>query len=138
MFNLEGEVLKRDQLLRPNRTTTFELVPEAQGKSFVIARQDLGRVTLFDQDRQQVLEHRFVTSASKLVQYFHFGGDRRLYAVTERGPQKTYLFNSRGQVVGNQPIDNSLPVTVLYNDSNNRYTLYKAHRNELKALVFKP
>jgi hypothetical protein len=138
VFNLEGEVLKRDQLLRPNRNTRFELIREAGGKSFVIARQDQGRVTLFDQDQSQVLEHRFVTSAPKLVQYHHFGGDRKLYTITERGPQKSYLFNSRGQLVGNRAIDNALPVTILYNDSNNRYNLYQAHKNELKTLVFKP
>jgi hypothetical protein len=138
VFNLEGEVQKRDQLLRPNRNTFFELVPEAGGKSFVIARQDQGRVTLFDQDRSQVLEYRFVTSAPKLVQYHHFGGDRKLYTLTERGPQKTYIFNSKGQLVGNLAIDNFLPVTILYNDTNNRYSLFKAHKNELKTVVFKP
>jgi hypothetical protein len=138
VFNLEGELLRQDQLLRPSRNSWFELVPEAGGKSFVIARQDQGIVTLFDQDRAQVLEHRFVTSARKHVQYHHFGGDRRIYTLIERGPQKTYLFDGRGQLIGNRAIDNVLPVTVVYNDLNNRYFLYKAHKNELRTLAFKP
>lgn len=138
VFNLEGELLRQDQLLRPSRNTWFELVPETGGKSFIIARQDQGSVTLFDQDRSQVLEHRFVTSARKHVQYHHFGGDRKIYTLIERGPQKTYLFNNRGQLIGDRAIENALPVSIVYNDANTRYYLYKAHKNELSTVVFKP
>ncbi|MDX5348033.1 MAG: hypothetical protein LPJ89_04985, partial [Hymenobacteraceae bacterium] len=136
VFNLLGEVMKREQLLRSGRHTIFELVPEANDKAFVIVRQDLGRVTLFNQDMEQVLEKSFVTSAPKLVQFYHYGGDSRIYAITEAGPQKTYLFDAKGQLIGNRKLDSSFPVSIFYNDVNNQYQLFKAHGKEVKKMTF--
>ncbi|WP_242927694.1 hypothetical protein [Pontibacter vulgaris] len=137
VFNLLGRVLKREQLLRPTKRAMFEMVAENAGKSFVIVRQDEGRVTVFDQDLKELFEKRYVTSAPKIVQYFHFGGDRKVYAITETGPQKTYLYDAKGTLIGNHTLDNNQPVTIFYNDVANSYTLYKVYRNELKKLSFK-
>ncbi|WP_114781448.1 hypothetical protein [Botryobacter ruber] len=137
VFNLQGRVLRREQLLRPSKSAFFELVPDQNGKSFVIVRQDQGRVTLFDQDLNELFEKRYVTSAAKLVQYFHFGGDKKIYAITETGPQKTYLYNANANLIHNTILESSQPVTIYYNDASNSYTLYKVDRRELKQLSFK-
>ncbi|MDX5420668.1 MAG: hypothetical protein LPK07_04625 [Hymenobacteraceae bacterium] len=136
-FNLQGRVLQREQLLRPSKRAMFDLVQESSnGRSFVIVRQDQGKVAVFDQDLNQVFEKRYVTSAPKIVQYFNFGGDKRIYAITETGPQKTYLYNAKGNLIGNRTLENSHPVTIYYNEAANSFTLYKAFRRELKKISF--
>ncbi|MFD2513721.1 hypothetical protein ACFSRY_07570 [Pontibacter locisalis] len=137
-FNLQGKVLQREQLLRPSKSAFFDLVQESSnGRSYVIVRQDQGRVAIFDQDLNQVFEKRYVTSAPKIVQYFHFGGDNKIFAVTETGPQKTFLYNSKGKLIGNTTLENNQPVTIYYNEAANDYSLYKVFRNELKKINFK-
>ncbi|GHA71926.1 hypothetical protein [Pontibacter akesuensis] len=136
-FNLQGRVLNTEQLLRPSKRALFELVPEASnGRSFVIARQEQGKLALFDQDLNELFEKRYVTSASKIVQYFNFGGDNRIVAITERGPQKTYLYDMKGNLIGNRTLENYQPVTIYFNETSNSYTLYRVHRNELMKLEF--
>jgi len=136
-FNLQGKVLKREQLLRPSKRAMFELVPEnSNGRSFAIVRQDQGRVTVFDQDLNEVFEKRYVTSGPKIVQYFHFGGDKKIYAVTETGPQKTYLYDAKGTLIGNRTLENSRPVAIYFNEAANNFTLYKAYRREVQQISF--
>ncbi|MBC3541251.1 hypothetical protein ACFSC6_14540 [Rufibacter sediminis] len=135
-FDLTGEVTKREQLLRPDRRSTFKLVPEAGGKSFIIARSDPGRVALFAQDGKLLLDRRFVTSSAKEVQYFHFGGDRKLYVIWETGPRKAYLFDVQAQPLGEDPINTSYPVAVRYNEVQNQYTIFSTYNRLLqKTLV---
>ncbi|MBC5993202.1 hypothetical protein [Pontibacter cellulosilyticus] len=137
-FNLQGKLLNREQLERPSKGAFFNLLPEENnGKSYIIVRQEQGRVAIFDQDLNLQFEKRYVTSAPKIVQYFHFGGDNKVYAVTETGPQKTYLYTSKGKLVGNTTLENSKPVVIYRNEATNDYTLYKVFRKELQKISFR-
>ncbi|RNI31213.1 hypothetical protein EFB08_01380 [Rufibacter latericius] len=134
-FDLTGAITKREQLLRPDRRSTFKLVPESGGKSFIIARSDPGRVALFQQDGKLLLDRRFVTSSAKEVQYFHFGGDRKLYVIWETGPRKAYLFDVHAQPLGQDPINTSYPVTVRYNEVQNQFTIFSTYNKLLQKTV---
>ncbi|GAB3828781.1 hypothetical protein [Pontibacter rugosus] len=136
-FNLQGQIVNNEQLLRPSKRALFELVPESSSRrSFIIVRQEQGKVAVFDQDLNELFEKRYVTSASKIVQYFHFGGDNRIYAITERGPQKTYLYDAKGNLISNRTFENDHPVSIQYNETANSYTLFRVFKNELKKLEF--
>jgi hypothetical protein len=134
-FDLTGEITKREQLLRTDRRSTFELVPEAGGKSFIIARTDPGRVALYSQDLKLLLDRKFVTSSRKVIQYFHFGGDRKLYVITETGPRKAYLYDVQAQPLGQEPISASSPVTVRYNEVQNQYTVFATFNNAVQKII---
>ncbi len=137
-FNLQGSLLQREQLLRPSKSAFFELVPESNsGKSYVIVRQEQGKVAVLDQDLGLLFEKRYVTSAAKIAQYFHFGGDNKVYAITETGPQKTYLYTNKGKLIGNSTLENSKPVLIYYNEAANNYTLFKVFKKELQKISFR-
>ncbi|GAA4314634.1 hypothetical protein [Nibribacter koreensis] len=134
-FDLTGEITKREQLLRTDRRSTFELVPEVGGKSFIIARTDPGRVALYSQDLKLLLDRRFVTSSRKVIQYFHFGGDRKLYVITETGPGKAYLYDVQAQPLGQEPINASSPVTVRYHEVQNQYTVFATYKDAVQKII---
>ncbi|PSR53379.1 hypothetical protein AHMF7605_07485 [Adhaeribacter arboris] len=136
-FNLAGQMEKRMAFARPSRRTTFELIPENSGPSFLIARQDLGRVNLYDANQKLVMEKTYVTSAPKLIQYFYFDPANRVYVITERGPQKTYLYDINIKLIGDRPFTNNLPVHLEYNPILQQYQLYKAADNLLQELTFR-
>ncbi|MBD1398469.1 PQQ-like beta-propeller repeat protein [Pontibacter sp. JH31] len=137
VFNLQGQIVRREQLPRPSKSAMFDLLPDATGRSFVIVRQDQGKVAVFDQDLKEMFEKRFVTSAPKIVQFFNFGGGNQVYAITETGPQKTYLYDSDASLIGGRSLESNQPVTIHYNEVANNYTVYKVYRRELQKLSFK-
>lgn len=136
-FNLAGEVEKRMAFARPSRRTTFHLIPENSGKSFLVARQDLGRVTLYDADQKLIMEKNFVTSAPKLIQYFYFDPANIIYAITERGPQKTYLYDINIKLIGTGPVTNQWPVQLDYNSMQQQFQLFVTHDNTLQNFTFR-
>ncbi|PKV66466.1 PQQ-like beta-propeller repeat protein [Pontibacter ramchanderi] len=136
-FNLQGQVVKREQLPRPSKSAMFDLLPDASGRSFIIVRQDQGKVTAFDQDLKELFEKRYVTSAPKTVQYFNFGGGNQVYAITETGPQKTYLYGPDARLIGGRSLESNQAVSIHYNEVGNNYSVYKVFRNELQKLNFK-
>lgn len=137
-FNLQGRVLQQQQLHRPSKRAMFDLVPESSnGRSAVIVRQEMGKVAIFDQDLKELFEKRYVTSAPKIVQYFRFGSVNRIYAITETGPGKTYLYDANGRLIGGRSLETNNPVTIYYNDITHDYTLYYTSGKELKKLRFR-
>ncbi|WP_018477154.1 PQQ-binding-like beta-propeller repeat protein [Pontibacter roseus] len=136
-FNLQGQVQDREQLPRPSKSAMFDLVPEASGRSFIIVRQDQGKVAAFDQDLKELFEKRYVTSAPKLVQYFHFGGGNKVYAITETGPRKTYLYDSNARLIGGRSLESNQSVVIHPNEVTNNYSVYKVFGRELQKLNFK-
>lgn len=138
-FNLQGRVLSRQKLPRPSKNAMFELVQDENNSagSYVFVRQELGKVAIFDPERKLLFEKRFVTSAPKLVQFFNFGGGQLIYAITETGPQETYLYDASGKLIGGAPLESSQSVTIYHNEAENTYSLYKVYRKELQKVNFK-
>ncbi len=136
-FNLAGQVEKRLAFARPSRRTTFDLIEENSGKSFLIARQSLGRVSLFNESQQLVMEKNYVTSAPKIIQYFYFDPANIVYVVIERGPQKTYLYDINIKLIGNQPFENNLPVLLQYTPDLLQYRLFKSTDKKVQQLTFR-
>jgi hypothetical protein len=135
-FNLTGQFVQRKQLPTGRRQSVFELVPDPQGQSYIIVRQSPGKVSLFDQNQKLLLEKNFITSSRKLVQYFNFGPLHRIYALTETGPQKSYLYTYRARLIG-QPITNELPLAMEFNPKTGSYTLFSSFGTELRKMVFR-
>ncbi|GAB2782369.1 hypothetical protein HNQ93_002159 [Hymenobacter luteus] len=132
-FNLSGEVVSRSRVATWSRTSQFRLIPDQQQRTGVIVREDGGQLVLFTLGGQQVLSQRFVTSAPRSVQYFNFGPGRQVYALTETGPGKTYLYDARARLVGGQPFDSSTPQIALAHDaSTGLYYLYRVVGKELR------
>ncbi|RDC63539.1 hypothetical protein [Adhaeribacter pallidiroseus] len=136
-FNLAGQVKKRMAFARPSRRTTFNLVLENSGKSFLVARQDLGRVTLYDAEQKLVMEKNYVTSAPKLIQFFYFDPANIIYAITERGPQKTYLYDINIKLLGVGPLTNKWPVQMAFNSLLQQYQIYLIQDNVLQQFSFR-
>jgi len=116
-FNLEGTFQSRNQLYRPDADSRFFLVPDGLGRNFLLARQDLSRMTL---------------SARKLsLQYYGFNARHEVYAVTDGVQDYTYLYNYKGQLLGYQPASSGYPIALLYFDNLAQYQVYVAYNNNV-------
>jgi len=136
-FNLAGQVQQRKQLPSTNRRANFSLILEPQRNSYIIARQEPGRISLYDQNQKLLLQKNLITSSRKLVQYFDFGPLNRIYTLTETGPRKTYLYNYKAKLIGQEALTNIFPVTIEFNKATNSYSLYMTMGNEVRKISFR-
>lgn len=138
-FTLSGDISQRRRLTTWSRASVFRLVADETSRSFVVVRDDgQGQLTVLDASGRTLVDRRFLTSAEKPVQLFEFGGGRRVLAVTETGPGKVYLYDSRNRLVAGQPFDSSAPTVGLsYDASTTTYQLYRVVGTELRRLALK-
>jgi hypothetical protein len=120
-FNLLGDIVKRDQVLKTSRYSRFELISEASDRSYALVRQDQGKLTIFGPDLKPLMETSFITSSAKKVQFFQFGTGRKLFAVTEPVLKKTSLFSASGKLLGKKPFENRHPLRILSNEARRTY-----------------
>ncbi|GAB2968404.1 hypothetical protein GCM10027048_44080 [Hymenobacter coalescens] len=138
-FTLGGDVVQRRRLTTWSRGSTFRLVTDQAGRGYVVVRDDgAGRLTVFDAAGRTLVERRFLTSAEKPAQLFDFGNGRRVLVLTETGPGKAYLYDSRYRLVGGQPFDSNAPTVGLTFDATaDSYQLYRVVGTELRRLTLK-
>jgi hypothetical protein len=132
-FNLSGDIVARSRVSTWSRNSEFHLVPDQQQRSYVVTREEGGRLTLFDAAGRQLLTQNFVTSAPKQAQFFNFGPGRQVYTFTEMGPGKAYLYDAQARLIGGQPFDNTVSQVALeYNSATAIYHLYRVVGTELR------
>jgi hypothetical protein len=102
-ITLSGDITARRRVATWSRTASFRLVPEASGRagSFVVVRQDGGQLDIFSPTgAAPLLSRQLLTSGDKPVQWFDFGADRQVLALTEPLPGQVALFDGQGRSLG--------------------------------------
>ncbi|TGE28902.1 ligand-binding sensor domain-containing protein [Hymenobacter metallicola] len=137
-FNLSGDIVTRSRVATWSRSSVFQLIPDQAQGSYIVAREEGGRVSLFEPTGRQLLAQSFVTSSPKPVQFLNFGPARRAYVLTEPGPHKAYIYDTQGRLVGGQPFDSSTgTVGIDYDAGTDTYHLYRVIGNELRRTALK-
>jgi hypothetical protein len=102
-ITLSGDIAARRRVATWSRTASFRLVPEAGGRagSFVVVRQDGGQLDVFSSTgTAPLLSRQLLTSGDKPVQWFDFGADHQVLALTEPLPGQVALFDGQGRPLG--------------------------------------
>ena len=102
-ISLSGDITARRRVATWSRTASFHLAPEANGRagSFVVVRQDGGQLDVFGATGgAALLSRQLLTSGEKPVQWFDFGADRQVLALTEPQPGQVALFDGQGRPLG--------------------------------------
>jgi hypothetical protein len=133
-FNLSGYVLNRSRISTWSRGCTFRIIPDQEKRSYVVVRQEAnGLLTVFDAAGRRVLERRFTTSGEKPVQFFDFGTGRRLFTITEPGPNQVYLYNSKGKQLGGRSYTSTTPaIGARFDTGTNSWILYRTEGRALR------
>ena len=135
-FNMEGQILSTEQLYKPTVETRFTLVPDALGKNYIISRQDLGRLVLLSSDNKEILSKDYMSSEVLKVQYYDFGSDHRVYAVTDMSQSFTYIYDNQGTLVNSRPFDSENEIALMYFDSTKKYHVYTINGDTFKVITF--
>gem|GEM_PF-1431270 len=144
-LSLSGDLGPRRRVATWSRTASFRLVPEASGRagSFVVVRQDGGQLDVFGPAAgpAPLLSRQLLTSGPKPVQWFDFGPDHQVLALTEPLPGQVALFDGQGRPLGagaGSPSpagtwpSTGTGVALRYVAARQRYQLLRLLRRELR------
>ena len=135
-FTLEGKITSAAQLYMPTTETSFSLVPDVLGKTFILARKDRRRLVLLDRDQQEIMSKDYLDNQPQTIQFYDFGSDIQVYSVCDQVQGFTYIYDANGTMIGSRPLGSEMPVSLLYSELNKQFTIYYASENEVLVRTF--
>jgi hypothetical protein len=133
-FNLEGRITHQQQLYKPDGDARFMLVTDQRDHEFLIVRQSRHRLSLLDRQGNMLFEKDYLIAAGVEVQYYNFGVDKELIAITDPQEEFTYLYDAQGNLLNFEPLNSCCPLDILYQEQEGSYLIYKNYQNTLSAL----
>ncbi|MFW5761497.1 MAG: hypothetical protein ACOCXH_11000 [Cyclobacteriaceae bacterium] len=135
-FNLNGNTINTQQLYKPNKDTGFNLVGDALGNTYIIVRQDFNRLSMLDKNGELIFEKDYITSKELSTQYYYFGIDNEIFAVTDHQQEFTYVYDQDGELINFQPIESNSEIGLIYSEMNKSYKVYNCFQNRFSVLSF--
>jgi hypothetical protein len=129
-IDLLGQVKNREQLARAAGENSYRLCPDTGGKGWVVMRRTPEKVTLLGNHSSTFFEKVVEPSQNVICQYYDFGTDRKIFALTLPLQRHTLLCDAKGNLIGNRPVDNQFPVSVMYSDIFNKLLVFRARGAE--------
>lgn len=135
-INLNGEIVEKSQLYRPEKESRFDIIPDAMNNTFVICRQDFNNIAVLDQKGNTIFERELLFTEDLDVQFYHFGAGNEVYVFTDAQQGFTYLLDGNGNLINMQPVESGFKVGLLYSEASNKYNLYTCFRNQFSVISF--
>lgn len=133
-MNFNGELTYRNQLLRPDRDTRFELVNDQNGANFVWVIKEYNKIKVLNSQERLRFEVNLISDRLD-YRYFSFGPDNTIFVVLDRMQEFAYLYNQTGDLINQKPINVSGDLWIRFSGSRNEYTLVTVYMNQLNEYI---
>ncbi len=124
--NFRGELAYRNQLLRPDRESKFNLVKDQNDDRYLYVVQQFNKVSVMDPE-MKVLFTNEITASDYDFQFFSFGSDKNIFVVIDKTQEFIYLYNLEGKLLNTLPISGSNKIDLKYSGNQNQYTIHSIH-----------
>ena len=128
--NFKGELTYRNQLLRPDTDTKFNLVNDQNKSDYVWVIEEYNKLKVLKPNEQVFFEMSIPSSALE-YKYFSFGDGNKIFAVLDKVQDFAYLYNGKGQLINQKPISISQSLWINFSGSENEYTLVTVYGDKL-------
>jgi len=136
-ISFTGQIKEKEQLYMPNKETLFKIVKNASERSYILARQDLNRISLLKPNGELMFEKDYINQDEMEIQYYELTPNKEIIAVTDTKQAFTYLYTNDGQLINQQPIESIGEIAMIYYNKNNEVHVFKCHENTFSIIKFK-
>jgi len=134
--DLNGNIVNKMQLYRPDKESRFRIIPDALNNTYVIARQDFNSVSIIDQTGDTIFERELLFTDDLDVQFYNFSAGNEIYVFTDAQQGFTYMFDGNGNLVNMQPVESGFRVGLIFSEVTNKYNLYSCYGNQFSVISF--
>jgi len=120
--NFNGEIGYRNQLVKNDRDSEFLLVADQKQNDFVFISRQFNEVSVLDRNEKPLFSTR-VSDENLIYQYFDFGSDRQLLAITDLNQGFCYLHDLNGNLQTTMPLESTGPIQITYQSSLGQYLI---------------
>lgn len=121
--NFNGEISYRNQLVKNDRDTDFQLIPDQNKSDFLIISKQYNQVSVLDRNEKQLFSTR-VSDEPLLYQFYDFGSKRQFVAITDLAQNFCYLYDLKGNLATTIPLESSGPIQISYQAAKGQYVIH--------------
>ena len=136
-INLEGDVVKRTQLIKTTQDAAFRIVPDRSGKSFLMARKEGNSYQVLDDTGNFLFQKDHASTQPVLIQYYRFGAGKDVVIFTDTANQMLYIYNKSGNLVTGRPLKSGHEASLLYTNSKKEFRVFTTAGSNLETYSFK-
>lgn len=135
--NLEGDVVKREQLIKNESDARFSLIEDRGKRSFIIVRKEGSRYEVLDETGNLLFQKDYLSQAPILVQYYQFGAGRDVVAFTDTANQSVYLYDKSGNLMTGNSLNSQHEISLLYSSAKRQFQVFTTWGSALEVYEFK-
>ncbi|WP_025761254.1 hypothetical protein [Dyadobacter tibetensis] len=133
-INLEGKIVSRKQLLRPQPGANFRIIFDRNSLDWLLIRSTGSRTAILDKEGRELFEIKDILPNSD-IQYHFFGVDNRFISI--KSGNYTTLFDMRGKRLGDKAIPSELPVRLTYQPGFYKLLIFSRSENKIQVWSIK-
>jgi hypothetical protein len=120
--NFAGEVVYRNQLIKENKDDNFELIPDQMGNSYLILIRQFNKTKVMDAQEKTLftLPH---SGNELLVDFYDFGSNRKILAISDPVQGFGYLYNLEGTLLTETPLESTGRIQITHTPSSNQFRI---------------
>lgn len=120
--NFSGEVGYRNQLIKEDRDSEFQLVQDQKGNDFVFISRQFNEVSVMDRAEKLLFKTK-VSDENLIYQYFDFGSNRQIFALTDLVQEFCYLYDLKGNLLTTMPLESMGPIQITHQASQGQFLI---------------
>ncbi|MEP1032108.1 DUF3352 domain-containing protein [Ekhidna sp.] len=135
-INLEGDVIKRHQLIKTSADATFQLVPDTGGDSFIIIRKEGNTYEVLDDTGNLLFKKDYLSQETILIQYYQFGAGKDLVIFTDTSNKSLYIYDKSGNLVTGNPLNSEHEISLIYSSAKREFQVFTTWDANLELYNF--
>ncbi|MEO9484979.1 MAG: hypothetical protein ABJG47_16075 [Ekhidna sp.] len=135
-LNLEGDVIRRDQLIKTTADASFRIVPDKGGDSFIIVRKEEGTYEVLDDTGNLLFKKDYLSDGPVLIQYYQFGAGKDLVIFTDITSQSLYIYDKSGNLLTGNPLNSEHEISLIYSSAKREFQVFTTWGSNLELYNF--
>ena len=115
-ISLEGKILEKRQLFRPNNEVKFSMAVDERNTDWVVMRTDGKDVVVLDKNEKEMFSLKGLNYGKKVLGYYNLGIGGKCFSVNN-GYENYKFFNESGEKIGQIDIESNFKPNLSYSDS---------------------
>ncbi|MDW3194793.1 MAG: DUF3352 domain-containing protein [Cytophagales bacterium] len=131
--DLNGKIIRRDQLFKPAASTTFSILNDQSGEHFLITSKDELALRILDPKGEELFSKSYLDVESD-QQFYRITAGKELVVIRDLENERIHIFNLEGRLLTGGPLEGSQQISLVYNSKEDIADLYIAYKKELRKL----
>jgi len=133
-FGLDGQIRKREVLLKRSGSSQFKLTKSADESSFIFLRTDSGKIAIIDSGGKILFEVENPGSANWQLYYIENRLKERFYCLYDSQQNFSYVFDGAGSMILPQPIESTQLPTLFFDEKSKSLSIYNVFNSRLSLV----